>query len=348
MPPGLYRAGERSFALNLHPAGAALSAASFPPEVARLDFETATEVRYLPILLAAALVLMLVDALATLGVQGRLRPISKVAAVVLGMVLVAPEAQAQSDADLNAFFATEETVIAHILTGETRVDDKARAGMNGLADTLFRRTAVEPRVASVDVERDELAFYPILYWPVTEAQPQPSADAYAKLNRYIRNGGMILFDTADANLAGIGAGTPNGRTLQRLAEPLDLPPLEPVPEDHVLTRTFYLLQAYPGRHAGGTVWLEAAPDPGEVLDGQPFRQLNDGVSPVLIGSNDWAAAWAIDERGAPLFPVGRGASGARQREIAARFGVNLVMYVLTGNYKSDQVHVPALLERLGQ
>jgi hypothetical protein len=25
-----------------------------------------------------------------------------------------------------------------------------------------------------------------------------------------------------------------------------------------------------------------------------------------------------------------------------------VMYTLTGNYKSDQVHVPAILERLGQ
>jgi hypothetical protein len=25
-----------------------------------------------------------------------------------------------------------------------------------------------------------------------------------------------------------------------------------------------------------------------------------------------------------------------------------VMYTLTGNYKADQVHVPALLERLGQ
>ena len=40
--------------------------------------------------------------------------------------------------------------------------------------------------------------------------------------------------------------------------------------------------------------------------------------------------------------------GERQRELAMRFGVNLVMYVLTGNYKSDQVHVPAILERLGQ
>jgi hypothetical protein len=68
----------------------------------------------------------------------------------------------------------------------------------------------------------------------------------------------------------------------------------------------------------------------------------------VIGGNDWAAAWALDESGAPMVPVGRGYAGERQRELALRFGVNLIMHVLTGNYKSDQVHVPALLERLGQ
>ena len=80
----------------------------------------------------------------------------------------------------------------------------------------------------------------------------------------------------------------------------------------------------------------------------PFRNLNDGVTPVVIGANDWAAAWAVDARGAPMFPIGRGFAGERQRETAVRFGINLIMHVLTGNYKSDQVHVPALLERLGQ
>ena len=49
-----------------------------------------------------------------------------------------------------------------------------------------------------------------------------------------------------------------------------------------------------------------------------------------------------------MFPVGRGRAGERQREVAYRFGVNLVMYALTGNYKADQVHVPFILERLGQ
>ena len=36
------------------------------------------------------------------------------------------------------------------------------------------------------------------------------------------------------------------------------------------------------------------------------------------------------------------------QEYFKRFGIKLVMHIMTGNYKSDQVHVPALLDRLGQ
>jgi hypothetical protein len=200
----------------------------------------------------------------------------------------------------------------------------------------------------VDIERDELAFFPFLYWPVTPGQTLPSAAAYRKLNDYLRTGGMILFDTRDADVMGAGGSTPEGQHLQRIAAGLNIPPLETVPQDHVLTRTFYLLQDFPGRFGGAPVWVEAAPPDAEQVEGMPFRNLNDGVTPVVIGGNDWAAAWAVDEMGVPMFPVGRGFAGERQREMANRFGINLIMHVLTGNYKSDQVHVPALLERLGQ
>jgi len=199
----------------------------------------------------------------------------------------------------------------------------------------------------VDLERDELSFFPLLYWPISERQTVPSAAAYANLNRYLRTGGMVVFDTRDGNLGGFGTSTPTGRKLQELARGLDIPALETIPSDHVLTRTFYLLQDFPGRHASRDVWVEAAPADAEQIEGLPFRNLNDGVTPVLIGGNDWASAWARDENGRHLYPVGRGFGGERQREIAIRFGVNLVMHVLTGNYKSDQVHVPALLDRLG-
>jgi hypothetical protein len=134
--------------------------------------------------------------------------------------------------------------------------------------------------------------------------------------------------------------SPGTETLRRLLGRLDLPPLEPVPPDHVLTKSFYLMHRFPGRWDGGQVWVEAS------AAAEAGNLANDGVSTIVVGSNDYAAAWARDPDGRPLYPVTPG--GERQREMAERFGVNLVIYALTGNYKSDQVHVPALLERLGQ
>jgi hypothetical protein len=126
---------------------------------------------------------------------------------------------------------------------------------------------------------------------------------------------------------------------------LDIPPLEPVPADHVLTKAFYLLSDFPGRYAGGPLWVEASESgTGEPSD-RPARA-GDGVSSLLITENDFAAAWAMDENGTLLYPTVP--ADPFQRELAFRSGVNIVMYTLTGNYKADQVHVPALLERLGQ
>jgi hypothetical protein len=348
--PGIYQGPERRLARNVIDADTGLAVATWP---ARVPIEGLARVPETPLggwLLAAALVLMLADILAALAVSGRLWRGGATAVVLVALAALAPHAaRAQAPDDARAIEATSETVLAHVLTGDRAVDDAARAGLRGLGRVLSFRTSVEPAAPiGVDLERDELAFYPMLYWPVTQAQPIPSAEAYARLNDYLRSGGLILFDTRDADIAGYGAASPNGARLQRLAAPLDIPPLEPVPEDHVLTRTFYLLSDFPGRHAGRAVWIEAAPPDAEQVEGMPFRDLNDGVTPVVIGGNDWAAAWAVTDAGDPMFPVGRGYTGERQREMAYRFGVNLVMHVLTGNYKSDQVHVPALLERLGQ
>ena len=281
-------------------------------------------------------------ALATLALALR-----RAAPLLLALGLAFPAHAQDAADDAAAVSAASAVTLAHVLTGDAQVDDMAEAGLRGLSQTLARRTSVEPaEPVGVDPEADELSVYPMLYWPVTPDQGVPSEAAYAKLNRYLRAGGMILFDTRDANLP--GSSTPEAQTLQRIAAGLDVPPLEVVPEDHVLTRAFYLLQDFPGRHASREVWVEAAPPDAERAEGMPFRNLNDNVTPVVIGGNDWAAAWAEDQFGRAVVPIGRGYAGERQREIALRFGVNLVMHVLTGNYKSDQVHVPALLDRLGQ
>ena len=349
-PPGLYAGEDRRIALNVLGPEAELAPAVWP---ARIAVEGLAAERSLPLkglLLAAAILLLLTDILASLVVSGRFRgPRQGMTAALLVLTLLLPAGGAEAQDDAALLQATEGVALGHVLTGDAEVDRVAEAGLRGLAETLWQRTSVETaEPIAVDLETDELSVFPLLYWPVSPDQPTPSDGAYAKLNEYLRTGGMIVFDTRDADVASLGAATPEGRKLQALAAPLDVPPLEPVPDDHVLTRTFYLLQDFPGRYAGGEVWAEAAPPDAELVEGMPFRNLNDNVTPVVIGGNDWASAWAVDESGRWMFPVGRGFAGERQREIALRFGVNLVMHVLTGNYKSDQVHVPALLDRLGQ
>ena len=352
LPPGLYSGPDRRLALNAVGAETRLVAARWPDRIPVEGLETEREQALKGAFLVAALALLLADVLAALAVSGRLgrrTGVIRGAVVLAALLLPPPEARAEPVDEAVAIEATSEVHLGYVTTDDQQVNRLAEAGLRGLGLRLRERTSVEPgRPMAVDIETDELAFYPFLYWPVTATQPMPSGAAYARLNDYLRTGGMILFDTRDAGAGGAAGSSPESRRLQALAAPLDIPPLEVLPADHVLTRTFYLLQDFPGRFDSRNVWVEAAPPSAEQAEGMPFRNLNDGVTPVVIGGNDWASAWAVDERGMELYPVGRGYAGERQREIAWRFGINLVMHVLTGNYKSDQVHVPALLERLGQ
>jgi hypothetical protein len=352
--PGLYAGEDRRVALNVIGTDTVLAAATWPPRIVVEGLETVRELGLKGAFIAGGLALLLIDVLAALWLSGRLsgRLLGRVAVVLLALSMMPGQGQAQVDDPAKDAFAIEATSsvrLAYIMSNDTSVNEVAAAGLRGLGDQLWFRTTVEPEAPmGVDIETDELAFFPFLYWPITADQPVPSGAAYAKLNRFLRTGGMILFDTRDGGLAGGTGSTPEQRRLQLIAAPLDIPPIEPVPADHVLTRSFYLIQDFPGRYASQPIWVEASDPNAELAEGMPFRNLNDGVTPIVIGSADWASAWAVDTRGQPMFPVGRGSTGERQREISYRFGINLIMHVLTGNYKSDQVHVPALLERLGQ
>lgn len=356
-PPGLYAGADRRVALNAVGTETELKPTVWPSSVPVDQLEARAVQALKGDFLTFATVLLLLDVLAALWLAGRLRGLAR-ATAMLAVVLMGASprgAMAQDEppkpGDDFALEATTSVVLGYVMTGDPQIDEMSRAGLLGLSDKLWQRTSVEPMMPmGVDIEKDELAFFPFLYWPISAGEAQPSDAAYGKLNQYLQTGGMILFDTRDADIAGLGGTvTPEAEALQLIASGLDIPPLEPLPPDHVLTRTFYLLQDFPGRFQGGQVWVEAAPNAGaEAAEGMPFRNLNDGVTPVVIGGNDWASAWATDESGVPLVPIGRGFAGEQQREISYRFGINLLMHVLTGNYKSDQVHVPALLERLGQ
>ena len=338
-PPGFYGTADARRALNLSAGISELKPIeNLPSDIRRESFATGGEIDLRPPLLTAALLLALADLLIAYALRGllRRRPARLAAALFIAMLGIPSAARAD---DAFVVQATSELRLAYVRTGNQEVDAVSRAGLLGLTATLNRRTAVETaEPLAIDIERDELIFFPLLYWPVVSTQTAASPKAVERINRYLETGGTILFDTRDADdqtPGPVGGAAVSAQRLRRLVAGIKMPPLVPIPPDHVLTKSFYLLHDFPGRWSIGTLWVEPVQD-----------RVNDGVSGAIVGANDWAGAWAIDAQGRPALAVVPG--GESQREMAMRFGVNLVMYVLTGNYKSDQVHVPAILERLGQ
>jgi len=277
------------------------------------------------------------------------------AGIALALAFGATPAARAADAVSEQFAAksTIETHLAYVVTGDAEADLVSKAGLTGLTTFLAQRTALEAGdPVGLDIERDELAFFPIIYWPIVPGVKRPTPQALSRIDAYMKDGGTVLFDTRDAVLAPPGPGgesrSPGMVELRNILSALDLPELEPVPRDHVLTKTFFLLRDFPGRFNSGQLWVEALPsaEKEEEEDTKRPARGGDGVSSIIITSNDLAGAWATRPDGAPMLPLVPG--DPRQREFAFRAGVNIVMYTLTGNYKADQVHIPALLERLGQ
>jgi hypothetical protein len=340
-PPGLYGAAGAMRALNTARADTALAPME-KPLTGGSAYADRTSIDLAPPLLALAGLLMLADLALSLILRGFVPDVRKLwrglLPVFFAFFVLGPRADAN---DAFALKAALDTRLAYVVTGAADTDAMSKAGLGGLGRMMAARTSYEAQEPmGVDLETDDLNFFPLIYWPMEPRQKNLSAHALAKLADYMREGGTLLIDTRDLTLgASAGAGSPGQRTLRRLLGGLDLPPLQTVPANHVLTRTFYLIDDFPGRWQGGKLWVQA-PSRGDALG------VGDGVSPVIVGGNDWAAAWAVDADGRPLADVSPG--GERQREMAFRFGINVAMYALTGNYKTDQIHVPTILKRLGR
>ena len=369
-PPGLYGTEEGVIARNLLAADAAFTPIARPETnlpVTEAVYAADGSRDLKGSLVAIALLLMALDTLAVFWMGGlfsrgrrgtgrgaRSATAGLVAFAALGLALSSPgQGNAQEPAgtqvsEAEAIDAISTTRIAYVLTGDSSTDAISRAGLTGLTRFLIEKTALEPgEPAGIDVATDELSFYPLIYWPIDPDAAMPSEAAIARLDAYMKQGGTVLFDTRDQFSTGLGLSGGAGASTQRLRDilsNLNVPPLEPVPEDHVLTKSFFILQNFPGRYSGSPLWVEASVGASN-LEERPVRT-GDGVSPIMITANDFAGAWAIDANGDPLLPTVP--ADPMQRVYALRAGVNIMMYMLTGNYKSDQVHVPILLERLGQ
>lgn len=357
-PPGFYGPAEGPIAVNTMASADRIAPLDTSALRARRASYTNAEPRDLRgILLSSSLLLFLIDAvivaLLGAGLAALLRRRTAPAALAIAFMLavMAPSPTRADNNDDFAIKAVSQTHLAYVVTGNADVDSIVKSGMAGLTLFLAQRTALEAGdPVGIDPARDELAFFPLIYWPVVPGAPKPTQDAINRIDAYMKQGGTVVFDTRDAIEAPPGdngaAQTPAMQTLREILASLDVPELEPIPREHVLTKTFYLLRDFPGRFNSGQTWVETLPrEDDDEAASRPARG-GDGVSPIIITSNDLAGAWAIRPDGQPMLPLTPGEP--RQREFAFRAGVNIVMYTLTGNYKADLVHMPALIERLGQ
>ena len=287
-----------------------------------------------------AIILIFIDYFLSLVIRGKLKLermfvnniFSTIALIIIFMINL-HSSNVQADEKLIALHPS----LGYIETENIEINEISKIGLVSLSKVLEQRTSIllnHPK--KINIEKDSIEFFPLIYWPIHENSKTVSLseNVLLKIRNYIENGGLLIFDTRDANPSGviINKVTVEQKILKQILRPLDLPALIPIPADHVLKRSFYLLNELPGRWKGENVWVEATAE-----------NSRDGVSSIIIGRHDWAAAWAKSDN-KPLFLVVPG--GEKQREYAYRFGINLVMYAMTGNYKADQVHIKSILKRL--
>ena len=323
-PPGIYAHSNNQRVLNLGDNLPALRPLpDFGSGVSVSSYGVSYETNLMPPLLLAALIILLIDWAVMIALSSNFKLRRATAMAVVGVMLSIP-AHAEAPKE---FQYADGLYLGFIKTSNASLNAQTRQGLEALRENLARRTSAEPDgVVALDAEKDILSFFPLIYWPIDAGDKALSDEALRNIQGYLDHGGTILFDTREHSSRA------NQDALARITNGLNIPALAPIKDDHVLGRSFYLLDSFPGRYVGGTIWVESNSENGR-----------DGVSSVLIGSHDWAGAWA-QSTGRDY----RSGTAARQREFAMRFGVNVMMYALTGNYKADQVHVKHILERLGQ
>lgn len=192
-----------------------------------------------------------------------------------------------------------------------------------LAFEIGTRTSIAtfPEEKHLPLDSPELFRFPFLYLSGTSELPRLNQAQLENLRRYLTYGGFLLCDDA-------GDGRFATSCERELARALPGQEAGRIPSDHVLYKSFYLVD----QPAGRTL---ARPYLSAFMEGSRVA--------AVISANDLGGAWARDELGSWEYQVTPG--GESQREFAFRLGVNIAMYSMCTDYKDDQVHLPFIMKR---
>ncbi|GAA5109488.1 DUF4159 domain-containing protein [Bartonella jaculi] len=358
-PPGFYGFKNNLYALNLlNHSSRLVQQSSLPASLNESSLSYDTKEKHLSgPLLGLAILLFAFDNFLILWMGGtfflnRRNNMLLFLPLIIGLITLfsySPivHAQGLENYDETIVKAAGATHLAYVVTNNHEIDTTSKSGLETLSQFIAERTMLSPgSVIALDLDKDELAFYPLIYWPIDANSPLPTQKSLEKINTFMKHGGTVLFDTRDqinANLNLEGAATPATQRLRTILKELNIPAIEPASTDHVIARSFYIMPDFPGLYRGSPLWVESS---SMKKKNENSFATGDNVSSLLITANNFSGAWALDEKGMwkyPLIP-----HDPMQRLWAFRAGLNIVIYVLTGNYKADQIHVPALLERFNK
>jgi hypothetical protein len=232
--------------------------------------------------------------------------------------------------------SASETLLAYIKVEDTQINNISKSGLEKIRNLLITRTSINPKgVIGIDIKNDYIYSYPFIYWPLTKNLLSIKKPEIIKIKNYLDNGGIFFFDIIVFSRKNLNLKDKKFKEIRNFLNEIVSNELSIIPKGHTLTKSFYLLDTFPGKWDNRILFIENS-----------NLQYKDGVSSIILGFNDWAKAWAVDNNNLPLFPVVPG--GERQRELSYRFGINIAMYALTGNYKSDQIHSKSILKRLSK
>ena len=232
--------------------------------------------------------------------------------------------------------SASDTFLAYIKIEDTKINNISENGLETIRNLLITRTSINPKgVKGLDIKSDYIYSYPFIYWPLTKNLLIIRKPEIIKIKNYLNNGGIFFFDIIGFSRKNLNLKEKKFKEIRNFLNEIGVNELSIIPKGHTLTKSFYLLNKFPGKWDNKILFVESS-----------NLKYKDGVNSIILGFNDWAKAWALDNNNLPLFPVVPG--GERQRELSYRFGINIAMYALTGNYKSDQIHSKSILKRLSK
>ncbi len=229
------------------------------------------------------------------------------------------------------FSLVSSNKIGYVITKNKNINEINENGLISLSNFITQKTAAIMELPEpIDFYTDELYYYPLIYWSIIDENTNLDENEIKKINNYTKNGGLLIID-CKTQLNNI---LPDDcLKIFRNIFPLNFfSKFKVLNNSHAISKSFYLLNSFPGRRNN------------KVFVTSNESQKSDKGASIVLSNNHWTDSWALNKDKDFLFPLLDNIEN--QRTLSFRFGLNLLIHSLTGNYKTDQVHVPEILKRI--